>query len=164
MAQTGYTPIQIYSSSTAGNAPAAGGLTNSALGSELAINIADGRIFYKDSSNAVQTIGSVQSAPVTKTANFTLANSDAWIINNKTVSGCVVTFPAASAWTGRTVRFQNYQAFTLTSASSDVVPQGGGSAGTAILAATIGNWATVVSDGTNWVIMQAATFNNLLLE
>lgn len=57
MAQTGYTPIQIYSSSTASAAPAAGSLTNSSLGSELAINITDGKLFYKDNANAVQVIG-----------------------------------------------------------------------------------------------------------
>ena len=57
MAQTGYTPILIYSSSTGGNAPAAGDLTNSTLGSELAINITDGKLFYKDNANAVQVIG-----------------------------------------------------------------------------------------------------------
>lgn len=57
MAQTGFTPIQIYSSSTASTAPAAGNLTNSTLGSELAINITDGKLFYKDNANAVQVIG-----------------------------------------------------------------------------------------------------------
>lgn len=57
MAQTGFTPIQIYSSSTPSAAPAVGGLTNSTLGSELAINIADGKLFYKDSANAIQVIG-----------------------------------------------------------------------------------------------------------
>lgn len=57
MAQTGYTPILIYSSSTASNTPLAANLTNSALGSELAINIADGKLFYKDSGGAVQVIG-----------------------------------------------------------------------------------------------------------
>ena len=57
MAQTGYTPILLYSSSTAAQAPAAGNLTNSTLGSELAINIADGKLFYKDSGNNVQVIG-----------------------------------------------------------------------------------------------------------
>jgi hypothetical protein len=31
----------------------------------------------------------------------------------------------------------------------------GGAAGTAILAAAAGNRATLVSDGTNWIIMQA---------
>ena len=57
MAQIGYTPILIYSSSTAAAAPTAGNLTNSTLGSELAINITDGKLFYKDNSNAIQVIG-----------------------------------------------------------------------------------------------------------
>lgn len=56
MAQTGYTPILIYSSSTAAQTPAAGNLTNSTLGSELAINITDGKLFYKDSGGSVQVI------------------------------------------------------------------------------------------------------------
>jgi hypothetical protein len=53
MAQTNYTPIQLYSSSTAANTPLA---ANLAAG-ELAINTADGILFYKDSSNVVQKIG-----------------------------------------------------------------------------------------------------------
>jgi hypothetical protein len=57
MAQTGFTPIQIYSSSTTGNTPAAADLLNSSGGSELAINIFDGKLFYKDSSGNVQVIG-----------------------------------------------------------------------------------------------------------
>lgn len=56
MAQSGYTPILIYSSSTASNLPSASNLTNSTLGAELAINIADGKLFYKDAGNAVQVI------------------------------------------------------------------------------------------------------------
>lgn len=57
MAQTGFTPILIYSSSTTTNAPAVGNLTNSTFGSELAINITDGKLFYKDNANAIQVIG-----------------------------------------------------------------------------------------------------------
>lgn len=53
MAQTGYTPIQLYYSSTTTNAPTAGNLANG----ELAINITDGKLFYKDNANAVQVIG-----------------------------------------------------------------------------------------------------------
>jgi hypothetical protein len=56
------------------------------------------------------------------------------------------------------------QAQFLVSASSNVVPLDSISAGTLILLDVIGNWATMVSDGTNWVIMQAASNNNLLLE
>jgi hypothetical protein len=57
MAQTGYTPILIYSSTTASQAPSASNLTNSTLGSELAINITDGKLFYKDNGGSVQVIG-----------------------------------------------------------------------------------------------------------
>jgi hypothetical protein len=64
MAQTGYTPILIYSSSTTTNVPAAGSLNNSTLGAELAINITDGKLFYKDNSNVVQVIG-WKTVPVT---------------------------------------------------------------------------------------------------
>jgi hypothetical protein len=105
-----------------------------------------------------------QVAPVTKTGNFTLAENESWVINNKSGSSCVVTLPTASSVPGRTVTFQNYQNQTLVSASSNVTPRGGGAASTAILDNVAGNWATLVSDGTTWVIMQAATFNNLLLE
>ena len=57
MAQTGFTPILLYSTSTAAAAPLVANLTNSTLGSELAINITDGKLFYKDNANAIQVIG-----------------------------------------------------------------------------------------------------------
>ena len=53
MAQTGFTPIQIYRSSTASAAPTSGNL----VAGELAINTADGKLFYLDNLNAVQVIG-----------------------------------------------------------------------------------------------------------
>jgi hypothetical protein len=53
MAQTGYTPIQLYYSTTASTAPIAANLANG----ELAINVTDGKLFYKDNANAVQVIG-----------------------------------------------------------------------------------------------------------
>jgi hypothetical protein len=52
MAQTGFTPIQLYYSSTTTNAPLAANLADG----ELAINITDGKLFYKDNANAVQVI------------------------------------------------------------------------------------------------------------
>jgi hypothetical protein len=57
MAQTGYSPILIYSTSTTSTNPSASNLTNSTLGSELAINITDGKLYYKDNANVVQVIG-----------------------------------------------------------------------------------------------------------
>ena len=104
------------------------------------------------------------AAPVTKTADFTVAATDIWLINNKAASTCTVTLPTASTYTGRKLTIKNLQAFTVVSASSNVVPIDSTSAGTAILLDVVGNWATLVSDGTNWVIMQQASNNNLLLE
>lgn len=98
---------------------------------------------------------SARPSVVTKTADFTLADTEGWVINNKSGSSCVVTLPAASSWGGRSVTFKNLQAQTLVSASSDVAPIGSATLGTAILPASVGAWATLVSDGTNWVIMQS---------
>jgi hypothetical protein len=86
------------------------------------------------------------------------------VINNKTGSSLTVTLPTPSTNTGRVLNIQNYQAQTVVSASSNVVSQGGGAAGTAILAASVGDSAVLVSNGTNWVMMQYASYNNLLLE
>ena len=104
----------------------------------------------------------IEGIPQTKTADFTVGASGRWFINNKSGSTCTVTLPSAATYPGRKLSFQNYQAQQLISASSNVVPQGGGSAGTAILTDVAGNWATLVSDGSDWLIMQAAPFNILL--
>jgi hypothetical protein len=117
-----------------------------------------------DTAAITAAISAASSAPVTKTADFTVADNETWIINNKSGSTCTVTLPTASAWTGRYLTFKNLQAQTLVSASSNVVLIDGTVAGTAILLAVVGNWATMVSDGTNWVIMQQAANNCLLLE
>lgn len=109
-------------------------------------------------------INSLSSAPVTKTANFSVVDGETWLINNKSGSSCTVTLPSASTNTGRVLHFQNYQAQTLVSASSNVVPLAGGSATTAILEAVAGANATLVSDGTNWVMTQYDSNNALQLE
>lgn len=109
-----------------------------------------------DSNGFATVTGSIgRGAPVTKTADFTVATTENWLINNKAAATCTVTLPAAASFTGREIMITNYQAFTVVSASSNVIPQVGGSASTAILAATAGKWATLVSNGTNWVIMQS---------
>lgn len=119
--------------------------------------------YWKNVSPASVIAGS-GGAPVTKTANFSVANGESWIINNKSGSSCTVTLPTASSNTGRVLYFLNYQAQTLVSASSNVVPLAGGAAGTAILEAVAGANATLVSDGTNWIMMQYDSNNALQLE
>jgi hypothetical protein len=110
------------------------------------------------------SIAALSSAPVTYTADFSVAATDVWIINNKSGSSCTATLPAASGYSGRVLYFQNYQAQTLVSASSNVVGIGGGAAGTSILLASAGDQSTLVSDGTNWIMMQYVPNNILLLE
>jgi hypothetical protein len=58
MAQTNYTPIQLYHSTTGAAAPTSGNLVNG----ELAINITDGKLFYKDNLGAVQVLATKAGA------------------------------------------------------------------------------------------------------
>lgn len=67
-----------------------------------------------------------------------------------------LTLPSAATYSGRIIRVRTITANTVVSAGPDVVPLVGGSASTAILAATAGKWADLQSDGTNWQIMAAA--------
>lgn len=100
-------------------------------------------------------LGTGLVAPVTKTTAFTLGANENEVIVNGTAS-VTATLPAASGWIGRKVRIKTIAAYTVISASSNVVPLAGGAAGTAILAATAGKWAEMVSDGSNWIIMAGA--------
>jgi len=93
------------------------------------------------------------SAPSTKTANYSVANSDSSLIFN-CAGSCALTLPTASSFSGRWLTVKTVAAQTVVSASSNVVPLAGGAAGTAILAATAGKWADLQSDGTNWIQMR----------
>jgi hypothetical protein len=104
------------------------------------------------------------STVLTVTADYTITGTDSWIINNKATTALTLTFPAASSWTGRSITVKNLKALAVNSASSNIVPLDSATAGTAILLGVIGNWAKLISDGTNWVIMEAAPNNILLLE
>jgi len=103
--------------------------------------------------NKLEIVGSFgRGAPVTKTGDFTLADTENWLIVNKG-SSCTVTLPAASSWTGREFTIKVITAHAVVSASSNIIPRIGGAAATAILPATDGAWATLVSNGTTWEIM-----------
>ena len=64
MAATGFTPILIYGSGTTTNVPLAANLTSSASGAELALNYADGKLFYKDSGGTVQVLATKGTGPI----------------------------------------------------------------------------------------------------
>lgn len=66
MAQTGYTPILIYGSGTASSVPLAANMTSSSAGAELALNYADGKLYFKNSSGVVTLLAqSASASPVT---------------------------------------------------------------------------------------------------
>ena len=148
---TDYAPATSGTSILYGNG--SGGFSNVTVGSGLSF-----------SAGTLAATTGAPSAPVTKTADFTVAATDVWLINNKSGSTCTVTLPTASANSGRVLYFQNYQVRALVSASSNVVPLAGGAAGTSILLASSGDSATLVSDGTNWLMTQYIPNNSLLLE
>lgn len=92
------------------------------------------------------------NAPVIKTASFTLADNENFLVCNGAGS-ITITFPSAAANSGRVVWVKTIAAQTVVSASSNVKPIGTNTAGTAILAASAGAWAMLVCDGTDWVVM-----------
>ena len=104
MAQTGYTPIKIYASATASAAPLAANLDNT-NGAELAINITDGKLFYKDNAGVVQVIGT-KGGVGTSTNTQVLFNSSGTVAGsaNMTFNGTRLTvadFADSSLTSGR---------------------------------------------------------------
>jgi hypothetical protein len=134
------------------------------LGSEL-VPIVQSGVTVQTTTGAIANISSSTSkftAPVTITADYTVGTTDFYLINNKVGSTLNLYLPAASLIPGRTLTIMNYQPQAVVAGIPSVVPQGGGAATTAIVPAGAGNWATLVSDGTNWITMQAAVYSNLL--
>lgn len=103
MAQTGYTPIQLYHSTAALATPLAADLRTG----ELAFNVADGKIYYKDLSNAVQLLvsagsggGTVTSVAGTGTVNGLTLTGTVTSTGNLTLGGTLSGVNLASQVTG----------------------------------------------------------------
>ncbi|NDD54044.1 hypothetical protein EBZ39_09230 [bacterium] len=107
MSQAGYTPIQLYYSTTASAAPSSGNLANG----ELAINITDGKLYYKDNSGVVQIIatksgatGTVSSVAQTFTGGIIsvsgspITTSGTLALTVAGTSGGIPYFSSSSAW------------------------------------------------------------------
>ncbi len=94
--------------------------------------------------------------PVTVTTSYTVGAGDFVIISNRGASN-TLTLPTPASNGGRFLKILNIGgAFTVVSASSNVVPRAGGTAATAILPATDGAWAELHCDGTNWLIIASS--------
>jgi len=104
MAQSGYTPILIYASGTASNVPLAANLTSSANGAELALNYADGKLYFKNSGGTVTLLASssgiaggsntqVQynsSGSLAGSANMTFNGTSLTLANDASINGLTV--------------------------------------------------------------------------
>ncbi len=124
--------------------PVHGHLGGMAYQDHAAVNIAGG-------CAAVQ----LHRVPIAKSAAFTVADGESAFIVTGGAS-VTVTLPSVALNIGREIRFTNRAAFTVVSNASNVVPRAGGAAGTAILAATAGAWALLVSDGTSWQTLEGS--------
>jgi hypothetical protein len=95
MSATGFTPISLYHSTTAAAVPTSGNLANG----ELAINITDGRLYYKDNAGVVRLLASnAASTPVT-----TFSGGTTGLTPSTATSGAITlggTLAAANGGTG----------------------------------------------------------------
>jgi len=112
MAATGYTPISLYYSTTASAVPVNTNLVNG----ELAINITDGKLYYKDNGGTVRLLASnATSAPVT-----TFSAGTTGFTPNTATSGAITlagTLATTNGGTGLTV-FTSGGALYATSTSA----------------------------------------------
>lgn len=127
MAATGKTPILLYGSTTATNQPSAGNLTNSSDGCEIAINVADKNLFFKDTTNAVNTVPIRQSSA---SSNGWLSSTDWSTFNSKapaTGSSSITTVGTITSgtWNGTTVDV-SHGGTGLTTLATGWIPYGNG--------------------------------------
>ena len=89
-------------------------------------------------------------------ATYTVADNVSWIICNRSGGTITITLPNALNNDGRELHIKNITTNSVISNASNVVELADNAATTAILSASKdGGWATLVSNGSNWVIMQA---------
>jgi hypothetical protein len=127
MAATGFTPISLYYSATTTNVPLAANLT----AGELALNTADGKLFYKDSSNVVQVIGTKGGVGSSATTQV-LYNSAGLVIGsaNMTFNGTTLTSTFSGAIGATTPAAGTFTTATATASTISAATTGAFSYGT----------------------------------
>lgn len=94
------------------------------------------------------------TTPVVKSADFTMGPLESTIRCNKTGSNLVVTLPNAAQYIGRQLDFVQYiPGFQVLSASNNVDNLTGGTNNIIVASTAGGGFATLKSDGTNWVLL-----------
>jgi hypothetical protein len=102
---------------------------------------------------AIKSTYRIASVPVTYTGtSVVMGTTDNSIIIN--ASGTfTLTLLGAAAYPGRILYVKSIAAQIVNSGSSNVVPIGSATAGTAIFPATAGKYAVLQSDGSNWITL-----------
>ena len=118
MAAAGYTPILLYASGTATNVPLAANLTSTATGAELALNYADGKLFYKDSGGVVQLLASKASSANSFSAGTTGLTPNTATQGAVTLGGTLATTNGGTGLTAFTANQIFYASSTSAVAQS----------------------------------------------
>ena len=168
MSQAGYTPIQLYYSTTASAAPIAGNLSNG----ELAINITDGKLYYKDNAGVVQLLANkTNTGMVYPGAGIANSTGSAWGTSYST-SGSGTTVALATSPTLTTPALSAETFSTAASVTAGTNAQGQGAltndynvittassnpSGVTLPTATTGRRIVIVNKGANSVNIYPAT-------
>jgi hypothetical protein len=136
MAQAGFTPIQLYFSSTAAAVPTSGNL----IAGELALNTNDGKLYYKNSAGIIRTLAD------SSTATGNLPGGTAGALVYQSAPSTTTYLPIGSNnWiltsTGSVPTYTNPAAITVGTAASAGFATTAGSATTATTATTATNVA-----------------------
>jgi hypothetical protein len=96
---------------------------------------------------------SAKSPSTVNASTYSVATTDYSL--RFTTTNCTVTLPTASSFPGRILIMNTITANSVTSNASNVIPLGSDTAGTSILAATLGKFTMIQSNGTNWVTLMS---------
>ncbi|CAB4131860.1 Intramolecular chaperone auto-processing domain containing protein [uncultured Caudovirales phage] len=128
MAASGFTPILIYGSTTASNVPLAANLTTSASGVELAINAADGKLYFKNSSGVVTLLAGSGGGGPAAGSNTQIQFNNSGVFGasaNLTWSGTVLSTTGLTATGAITLNTTtNNQSYTTTGAGTITISSG----------------------------------------
>lgn len=148
MAQAGYTPIQLYFSSTASAVPTSGNL----IAGELALNTNDGKLYFKNSSGVIRTLAD------SSTATGNLPGGTAGAIVYQSAPSLTTYLPVGASdyiltSNGSVPVYTNPASITVGTAASATFATTAGAASTATLATTATN---IAGGAANQLVFQSA--------